>query len=186
MRISKTKFLCLFSTDLNQLIVRKNIMHRRFKSSSNPDGYTEFCCLLRTCCKNLSINCHNGYIWHINDTILQNTRCFWSFVNSSKLSDYSMESYYLNNKTENTPGSICNLFGDHLSAVYRRDIAAVTDPNYFFLYTFEYLVLYSSRKWCWTETSFTWPIQGYWARWDLVNYSQGLRFSSCPRTYGLL
>jgi len=91
----------------------------KYKATSNPSDYSKFC-RLRKSCKQLSSECHQNYISHANDTIPCNIRSFWSFVNKSKKSSESCDSYYLDDKFESSPEGICNLFADHFSSVYSQ------------------------------------------------------------------
>lgn len=125
----KPRYPCWFSPELKQLVIRKKIAHRDYKSNPTSSNYHSFK-TLRSRCKELSSRCYANYVDHTNSTIPHNMKSFWSFVNNTNGSTKSTDSYYLNDVTEESPDDICNLFAKHFSSVFST--SAGTPPDYKF------------------------------------------------------
>lgn len=123
------KYPCWFSPELRRMVVDKKIAHKKYKSSLHPGDYCEFR-RLRMLCRELTTICYGDYISHVNNSIPNNIKFFWSFVKNMKRSSQAVASYFLNNESASSPTEICNLFADHFSSVFTSSDSPVPEYQY--------------------------------------------------------
>lgn len=115
--VGMRRFPCWFSADLRQLVIRKKILHKTYKSSLRPSDYNEFR-RIRDQCKVLTKSCYSNYINSINSAIPSNIKSFWAFVNSMQTNVRRVDEYHCDGRVETSPGLVCNLFADYFSSVF--------------------------------------------------------------------
>lgn len=123
------RYPCWFSPDLRRLVLEKKIAHKRYKTSLHPGDYCEFR-RLRGICKEMTTTCYENYVAHVNNSIPNNIKTFWSFVKNMKKSSKAVESYFLNNESASSPTEISNLFADHFASVFTSSDSPVPEYQY--------------------------------------------------------
>jgi hypothetical protein len=129
-RVVTCNFPKWFSIDLRNLVIRKKIAHKKFKTTGSIIDLDHFRSLRRQC-KALTKECYESYIGRVEDSIPQNIKSFWSHVSNLKGVTGFPPSITLNGREAHEPVSKCNLFADHFSSVFCND--AVTVPSFDFV-----------------------------------------------------
>lgn len=124
-RIGPRKFPHWFSSDLIQLVIEKKLIHKRYKSTLDPNLLAEFQ-RLRRICRELSTSCYNLYINSVDTSLSSNPKAFWGFVNSLKKDNtQSSMPFTYNGLTSEDPMEVSNFFADFFSSIFK---APQSDP----------------------------------------------------------
>lgn len=84
--------------------------HLTYKNSQSNSDYIQFF-YLRSQCKLLSRKCHKDYILKTENTILENPKKFWNFVNSRRKNINTLpNSMHFNFEVAENPKNIADLF----------------------------------------------------------------------------
>ncbi|XP_046660855.1 uncharacterized protein LOC124354446 [Homalodisca vitripennis] len=116
--IGKRAFPVWFSLELKAAIIRKKILHRRYKQTLDNRLYYQFCGVRATCSR-LTRECYSIYIQSIDSSQKSNVRVFWSFVNSSKRTPSLPSRLQLDHQFAKNPQDISNMFAKFFSSVYK-------------------------------------------------------------------
>ncbi|XP_046679403.1 uncharacterized protein LOC124366847 [Homalodisca vitripennis] len=132
-RIGHSPFPSWFSKQLRECVIKKKILHSRFKSTMNLEDYEIFR-EARNECKRLSRECYSSYISNVEVGLSNNPRTFWSYVRNLRSNNSTQNYLNLGNQVAREPHRICELFADFFSSIYRVPSAAV--PEYSFTNNF--------------------------------------------------
>lgn len=126
-RVGASHFPVWFSSHLRHLVIRKKILHKKFKASSSFTDYQRFC-EVRSECKRLARDCHQTYINRIEDDLPNNLKSFWSHVSSLKRTSNIPQKMYLDDAEATDAPSKCELFARFFSSVF--NVADIPLPDF--------------------------------------------------------
>lgn len=106
-----------YSQGLIRCIKEKNKYHRRYKKFRNQRDYDTFS-LLRARCKVLIKECHNSFLSSVEESLEDNPRAFWRYVNGRKGRATIPQTMTYNNKTSSEGQGICDLFSEFFGSVF--------------------------------------------------------------------
>lgn len=108
-RCKNPRFPIWFSAQLKQLIVKKKMAHRLFKTSGLFADYVKFS-QLRASCKRLSVFDYNAYLDRTQNNIKSDPKSFWRYINNKRGYNNLPDTMTLENIGSNDPNSIADLF----------------------------------------------------------------------------
>lgn len=121
---NETEFPKWFSNEVIALIRDKDYFRKKFKKTNNSVFEEIFKNKRRLLKKQLKI-CEEGYIRNIENTILTNSKAFFSYTKSLQKSNKLPKSMLFNDKCSDSPEVIANMFADHFESVYENKDANV-------------------------------------------------------------
>jgi hypothetical protein len=116
-RHKSNKYPPWYSPSLIQCIREKNKIHKRYKVYNNPRDYDTFA-LLRSRSKSLIAKCYSTYISSIEETLPDDPKIFWRYVNETKGRVTIPNTITYNGKTSHDGQEICELFSEYFGSVY--------------------------------------------------------------------
>lgn len=125
--IRKTSFPVWFSNELKSLVIKKKILHKRYKTTLSITDLETFRCARRECDR-LSKLCHSSYISRVESSIPLNMNAFWNHVNGLKGSSGVPSCVYYDSTEASDAPSKCSLFAKFFASVFSRD--CVQPPVY--------------------------------------------------------
>lgn len=114
----KSYFPNWFSDDLKKLISNKKAAHKKYKQSGNTEDYNNFS-TIRNSCKIESQTCYNDYISTIEESIHNNPKFFWKFVNDLKQNKDLPRTMCLDDTVSSDPHEIVEMFKSNFSKIYK-------------------------------------------------------------------
>lgn len=108
-----------FSKNLKDLIFKKKIAHKLFKSSGLLSDYNIFS-NLRAKCKFYSKIDYRNFINKTEKNLKTHPKQFWKFINSKRKNNFLPNCMYLDNEQLTTPTNIINAFSKYFSSVYEN------------------------------------------------------------------
>lgn len=114
----KSNFPEWFSKELKQLVVKKKIPHRTFKSIQMEKDYLRFSVLRRER-RELLKRCYSDYKTILNSTIPNNIKVFWGHVNSQMETSIIPSRVHLDGIIAQDPPLMSELFARFFTSVYR-------------------------------------------------------------------
>lgn len=114
---SSLGFPSWFSNQLIVSIFDKKIKHKKFKETGSLSDYDLFNSARKNC-KLLIKNDHKSYISNIQAALKNNSKSFWSYINSLKNSNCLPNSLYYGMRFADSPDNISKLFADYFGEIY--------------------------------------------------------------------
>lgn len=114
--IRKSKYPLWYSKSLKELIFKKKIAHKLYKSSGLVSDYNKFS-NLRSKCKFFSKKDNHNYLNKIQLNLKTKPDQFWKFVNSKRKTNFLPNNMYWDTDQFNTPNDIVNAFANYFSSV---------------------------------------------------------------------
>ena len=118
-----------FNKELIDLCRDKKVAHSTYIKSGKYADYLHFKAL-RSRCKDLSARLYNLYLVNVNNSITDNPKYFWKFVNDRKKSRGIPNEMSLFHTFANGGENISNLFAKFFSSVYVIDDNSNSDFNF--------------------------------------------------------
>lgn len=116
-KVPSGKFPRWFSRDLINLTIQKKIAHKSYKNSKSAHDYEVFS-NLRSQCAVLSRECYRNFVQNTENNLSTNSKPFWNFCNSKRITPELPNLLTLDNQTVNMGPDAANLFADYFSSVY--------------------------------------------------------------------
>lgn len=116
---TSSKFPSWYSQALIRCIKEKNKYHKRYKKFGNPRDYDTFS-LLRTRCKSLIAKCHDAYLNSVEESLSDDPKVFWRYVNGKKGRVTIPHRLTYKNKTSSDGRSVCELFSEYFGSVFDK------------------------------------------------------------------
>lgn len=113
------KFPVWFSHELKSLIFEKKIAHREYKTSKDFNAYTRFSRLRKHCKTMVQLN-YNNYIEGVENSIPNNIKTFWKYVNSVKGQNNIPNALIVNNSEITGGPDIAETFAHVFENVYTK------------------------------------------------------------------
>lgn len=138
--VHKSSFPSWFNYKLKRKTFLKKIAHLQYKRSNNSRDYDDFS-RLRAKCKRLSKCCYKNFISKVENSIVNNPKDFWNYVNSLRNDNRIPNTMNYNNQSMENDHDIANAFATFFRNVYTSPTVnpnVVTDSKYdsFHLNTF--------------------------------------------------
>jgi Reverse transcriptase (RNA-dependent DNA polymerase) len=108
-----------YSKNLKDLIFKKKIAHKLYKSTGLVSDYNIFS-ELRAKCKFFSKKDYQYYIYKIQKNLKSYPTQFWKFINNKRKSNFLPNYMHLHNEQFDTPNDIINAFAKYFSSVYEN------------------------------------------------------------------
>jgi hypothetical protein len=102
---SRNNFPIWYSDTLKRCIKEKIKFHKRYKRFGNPRDYDTFA-LLRIRSKSLIDECYRSFLSTIEDSLTENPKIFWRYVNGRKGRDTLPDTMTLGNETSCDAGHL--------------------------------------------------------------------------------
>ena len=108
-----------FTKELTHLLKEKHKTRTRFRKYKNPLDEIALCALKRKCAGLVSI-CYQNYITHLEESICDNPKLFWTFLkNKKRNSNAYPTSMTLGSARADSGDGICDLFASFFASVFR-------------------------------------------------------------------
>jgi exonuclease III len=120
MSIKPQNYPFWYSIPLIKCIEEKNKYHRIFKKYNNPRDYDVFS-LLRARSKRMIDKCYKSYVASIEDSMTDNIKSFWKFVNNRKGRVSIPNVMKLGNSSSSNGQDICEMFSKYFGSVYESN-----------------------------------------------------------------
>ncbi|KAJ8982416.1 hypothetical protein NQ317_017218 [Molorchus minor] len=109
-----------FTAELRHLVTDKKIAHRHYVTTKNDHDYLIFS-QLRSRCKYLSKICYNNYTNTIDQSLLNNPKGFWKYLNDKRSTFNLPSEMFLDDCSTSNAKEIVDLFAKFFSTVYTTD-----------------------------------------------------------------
>lgn len=109
-----------YSKSLIKCIEEKNKYHKLYKKFNNPRDYDSFS-LLRARSKKISDQCYKKYIASIEESMSDNIKHFWKFVNNRKGHSSMPQVMQLGDSSSSNGRDICEMFSQYFGSVFQSD-----------------------------------------------------------------
>ncbi|KAJ8949761.1 hypothetical protein NQ317_017998 [Molorchus minor] len=109
-----------FTAELRHLVTDKKIAHRHYVTTKNDHDYLIFS-QLRSRCKYLSKICYNNYTNTIDQSLLNNPKGFWKYLNDKRSTFNLPSEMFLDDCSTSNAEEIVDLFAKFFSTVYITD-----------------------------------------------------------------
>lgn len=126
-RTGKSKFPCWFSRQLKELVIKKKVLHKLYKTTLDDRSYEGFCAV-REECKLLTKTCHENYLQGVDSSLKTNPKSFWGHMRSLSKTGTVPGKIEYEQATTTEPVQMCELFTEYFSTVYSRNLT--THPYY--------------------------------------------------------
>ena len=120
-----------YSNELKQLIKQKKSYHVLFKETNNSFYYEKFS-TLRKQCKDLSSQCYRNFIQSTEESIIEDPKKIFKYINTLKNSQSFPKKMKFNNEYSENGQLIANFFAENFSSVYTNDSSSYSCTNYNF------------------------------------------------------
>lgn len=117
-----------FSSELQQLIVQKKSVHRRYKQTNSPYYYAQFS-ELRARCNQVRDVCYENYIQRMEHEISERPEMFWRHMNNLRRNADLPESMHLDDAVGSNGQDIVNMFSNVFASVYTNENHTVPTYN---------------------------------------------------------
>jgi len=128
-RSHRSTFPVWFSGELKELVLSKKQAHLKYKCFKTLENYKTFS-ELRSKCKNLVRETYNNYILQVENSLPNNLKNFWNFVNVKRKSNELPNLMIYNGESSHDGGKIANMFADYFSSVYVSSKVTASKFNY--------------------------------------------------------
>ena len=118
-----------FSSELIEKVKAKKKCHSLYKQTGGSDHYREFS-KLRAECKYLSNQCYDNYILNVENSIHENIRNFWNYVNSINKSSVMPSIISYRGESSSDGHVIADMFANHFSTVYEDNPVGSFSPGF--------------------------------------------------------
>ncbi|CAG5053275.1 unnamed protein product [Parnassius apollo] len=114
------KYPVWYSKPLIKCIEEKNKYHKLYKKFNNPRDYDVFT-LLRARAKKMIDHCYKNYVASIEESMTDNIKSFWTYVNNRKGRVSIPNVMQFGNSSSSTGQGVCELFSKYFASVFESD-----------------------------------------------------------------
>lgn len=114
------KYPVWYSKPLIKCNEEKNRYHKLYKKFNNPRDYDVFT-LLRARAKKMIDHCYKNYVASIEESMTDNIKSFWTYVNNRKGRVSIPNVMRFGNSSSSTGQGVCELFSRYFASVFESD-----------------------------------------------------------------